>query len=37
MSQRRALSHKQANGAFRKGSKTHPRNFATAVRGGYRI
>lgn len=34
---RRRQSRGQARRSFRSGARTHGRNFATAMRGGYRI
>lgn len=37
MKQRRPMSPKRSRRNFAKGRKVNPRNFATAMRGGYRI
>jgi len=34
---RRIMTRGQARKSFRKGARTHGRNFAVAKRGGYRI
>lgn len=37
MAFRKKLSRGKSKKNFRRGGKTHGRNFATAMRGGYRI
>jgi len=37
MAQRKPMSRRQSDRSFSRGAKTHPRNFATAMRGGYRM
>lgn len=37
MAMRESMSRKQSNRNFRGGAHVHPRNFARAMRGGYRI
>lgn len=37
MGYRRRMTSRQSRKNFRKGAKVHGRNFAEAMRGGYRI
>jgi len=37
MSMRRPMSRKQSDRSFSRGTGSHPRNQATAMRGGYRL
>lgn len=37
MAMRKGMSKRKSRKSFRKGRKVNGRNFATAMRGGYRI
>jgi len=37
MAKRRMMSRRESNRNFRKGGRVNARNFATVMRGGYRI
>lgn len=34
---RRAMSSRESRANFRRGARVNPRNYATVMRGGYRI
>lgn len=37
MAMRKSMTRSQSDRNFRRGNRTHGRNFATALRGGYRL
>lgn len=37
MSKRRRMTRSESNANFRRGGRVHPMNYATVMRGGFRI